>query len=271
MWVVNDEEKKIFGSSMVEKQAYLKQYIENPTLENRNKVLEAYYYLIRVVSLRMLPTLGESMSLDDIISMGVFGLIDAIEKYDVEKQVKFESYASIRIRGTIIDEIRKTSFIPRTQMHSVKEYDTAVFELETLLGRDVTDAEVAEYMGTDIETVKKIVFIKNIMKIESFDEHLENGSDYVSQILAPEDSAMKKHSENVIAEAINILNEIEKRVVKERFFNDLPFKEIGLLMNMTEAKVCTISHNALKKMNKYLTLKGVDYLDASFKVPFYSF
>ncbi|MBQ2407247.1 MAG: sigma-70 family RNA polymerase sigma factor, partial [Lachnospiraceae bacterium] len=122
-------------------------YIRLRTADLREKLILEYAPLVKVVAGRLSMYLGYNVEYDDLVSYGIFGLIDAIDKFDMTKEVKFETYASLRIRGAILDQIRKMDWIPRTIRQKQRQIDTAMKEIEQKTGRQATDAEIASYLG----------------------------------------------------------------------------------------------------------------------------
>ena len=129
-------------------------YARVKTPDLREKLILEYAPLVKVVAGRLSMYLGYNVEYEDLVSYGVFGLIDAIDKFDMGKEVKFETYASLRIRGAILDQIRKMDWIPRTIRQRQKQIDTAMKELEQRNGRPPTDAEIAKYMGISEDEFK---------------------------------------------------------------------------------------------------------------------
>lgn len=121
-------------------------YARVKTPDLREKLILEYAPLVKVVAGRLSMYLGYNVEYEDLVSYGVFGLIDAIDKFDMGKEVKFETYASLRIRGAILDQIRKMDWIPRTIRQRQKQIDTAMKELEQRNGKPPTDAEIAKYI-----------------------------------------------------------------------------------------------------------------------------
>ena len=125
-------------------------YARLKTSDLREKLILEYAPLVKVVAGRLSMYLGYNVEYEDLVSYGVFGLIDAIDKFDTSKEVKFETYASLRIRGAILDQIRKMDWIPRTIRQRQKQLDTAMKELERRNGKPATEAEIAAYMGLSL-------------------------------------------------------------------------------------------------------------------------
>ena len=118
-------------------------FLKKPTAELRERIIVEYAPLVRIVAGRLSMYLGYNVEYDDLVGYGIFGLIDAIDKFDINKDVKFETYASLRIRGSILDQIRKMDWIPRTVRQKQKKIDEAIKKIETRTGRTALDEEIA--------------------------------------------------------------------------------------------------------------------------------
>ncbi len=143
----------------------------------REKLILEYAGLVKIVAGRLGMYLGYTVEYDDLVGYGIFGLIDAIDKFELSKGVKFETYASLRIRGAIIDQIRKMDWIPRTIRQKQKKIETAMQELERELGRTPNSEELAEYLEVTVEEVEQMISQANLSSLISLDEYLEQGSD----------------------------------------------------------------------------------------------
>ena len=127
----------------VDKDKLWKDYQKKPTRELREQLIIEYSQLVKLVAGRLSMYLGHNVEYDDLVSYGIFGLIDAIDKFDADKNVKFETYASLRIRGSILDQIRKMDWIPRTVRQRQRKLDEAVKQIEAQTGRNASDDEIA--------------------------------------------------------------------------------------------------------------------------------
>ena len=152
-------------------------YARVKTPDLREKLILEYAPLVKVVAGRLSMYLGYNVEYEDLVSYGVFGLIDAIDKFDMGKEVKFETYASLRIRGAILDQIRKMDWIPRTIRQRQKQIDTAMKELEQRNGRPPTDAEIAKYMGISEDEFTDWQNQVKADNIISLNEYVEQGND----------------------------------------------------------------------------------------------
>ena len=129
-----------------EKEKLWRDYQKNPTPQQREKIILEYAPLVKLVAGRLSMYLGYNVEYDDLVGYGIFGLIDAIDKFNIDKDVKFETYASLRIRGAILDQIRKMDWIPRTVRQKQKKIDEAIKHIESTTGKLATDDKVAQYL-----------------------------------------------------------------------------------------------------------------------------
>lgn len=232
------------------------EYTRNKTPEIREKIILEYAPLVKLVAGRLCMYLGNNVEYDDLVGYGVFGLIDAIDKFDNMKEVKFETYASLRIRGAILDQIRKMDWIPRTIRQKQKKIDAVMRQIETETGRTATDEEIAAALGiTDEEYVQWQSQMK-ITGVVSLDEFLESGSEVSSfqnsqqRFEAPEESIEKEEMKKMLAEALELLTEKEKKVILLYYYEDLTLKEISNVLEVTESRISQLHTKALQKMKK---------------------
>ena len=129
------------------------EYMQTGKSEIREQLIAEYAQLVKLVAGRLSMYLGYNVEYDDLVGYGIFGLIDAIDKFDYSKNVKFESYASLRIRGAILDQIRKMDWLPRSIRQKQKKIDAAMSKIETEKGHVATDEEIAEELGVPMGTV----------------------------------------------------------------------------------------------------------------------
>ena len=159
------------------KNALWKEYNKTKSPKLREKLIIEYSELVKVVAGRLGMYLGYTVEYDDLVGYGIFGLIDAIDKFELTKGVKFETYASLRIRGSILDQIRKMDWIPRTLRQKQKKLEQAMHDLEVSLGRAASNEELAESMDMSIEELEGLLNQTQIASLVSLDEYLEQGSE----------------------------------------------------------------------------------------------
>ena len=187
------------------------------------------------------------------MSYGIFGLIDAIDKYDYNRGVKFETYAQLRIRGAIIDQLREIDWLPRSVRQKSKELEKAYSELESVLGRTATDEEMAEKLGITVEEFQKRIQNINTYSIVSLDDLLEQKREVVSstevkQEDIPEDAVENSEVKEILIDTVNSLPEKEKKIVGLYYFEELTYKEIGKLLNISESRVSQLHTKAILRL-----------------------
>ncbi len=239
------------------KQKLWDEYSKKRTPDLREKIIIEYANLVKIVAGRLSIYLGYNVEYDDLVGYGTFGLIDAIDKFDCEKGAKFETYASLRIRGAILDQIRKMDWIPRTLRQKQKRLDTAYQKLESIYGRPATDEEVAnelEITKEELETWQNQTKISNLV---SLDEYMEQGEgrletatseDYVQ----PEKVMEKQELKEMLVKALEYLTEKEKKVIVLYYYEDLTLKEISAVLEVSESRISQLHTKALQKMRQKL-------------------
>lgn len=234
----------------------LEQYSGTKTPELREKIILEYAPLVKVVAGRLSMYLGYNVEYEDLVSYGIFGLIDAIDKFDHMKEVKFETYASLRIRGAILDQIRKMDWIPRTIRQRQKKIDAVIREVEQSTGHAATDEEIARGLGISEDEYLDWQSQMKITGVVSLNEYMEQGSD-VSQDVdrhtaarfeAPEEHVEKEELTKVLGEALQLLTEKEQKVITLYYYEELTLKEISNILEVSESRVSQLHTRALQKM-----------------------
>ena len=198
--------------------------------------------------------LGYNVEYDDLVSYGIFGLIDAIDKFDSMKEVKFETYASLRIRGSILDQIRKMDWIPRTIRQKQKKIDAAMKEIETATGRAATDEEIAQKLEISTDDFAEWQSQMKITGVVSLNEFMESGSEIPAEqhnqhrFEEPEEVIEKGELKEVLGQALELLTEKEKKVILLYYYEDLTLKEISNVLEVSESRVSQLHTRALQKM-----------------------
>ncbi len=224
----------------------------------REQIIVEYVSLVKLVAGRLNMYLGYTVEYDDLVSYGVFGLIDAIDKFDFDKNIKFETYASLRIRGSILDHIRKLDWIPRSVRQKQKQLDAAIASLEKEKGVNVTDKDIAEKLGISLEEYRNWESLSNISNIASLDEFIELGTDggvkefRNTTYIEPEESIDNDEVKKMIMDALELLTEKEKKVVLLYYYEDLTLKEVAKVLEVSESRISQLHSKALEKMKKHL-------------------
>ena len=229
-------------------------YHKTRSPELREQLILEYANVVNLVAGRLSMYLGYTVDYDDLVGYGIFGLIDAIDKYDMAKNVKFETYASLRIRGSILDQIRKMDWIPRTLRQKQKKMETAVTKLESELGRAATSQEVADELGIAVEEYENWKAEAEFTNLVSLDDYLEQSGDAniepggSQRFEQPEKAIEKEELKQMLAEALKTLTEKECSVITLYYYEDLTLKEISQILGVSESRVSQLHSKALQKM-----------------------
>ena len=232
------------------------EYQKKPTQEIREQLILAYAQLVKLVAGRLSMYLGHNVEFDDLVSYGIFGLIDAIDKFDMTKNVKFETYASLRIRGAILDQIRKMDWIPRTVRQRQRKIDEAIKQVEMRTGKAATDEEIAIELGItgdELTGWQSQLKVTNVVSLSEFEEAgqeptFESGNN--SRFAQPEEVIEEQELKQKLIEALELLTEKERKVIELYYYEDLTLKEISLVLEVSESRVSQLHTKALLKMRK---------------------
>ena len=229
---------------------------------DRNQVVQKYAYLISKVAYKMIARLPANVEMDDLKSAGVIGLIDAAEKYDPEKSSNFKSYAEIRIRGSMVDELRSLDWVPRSVRQKGNNIDAATRNLTGRLGRPVTESEIAHQMGLSVrdfrimaEKARPVAVISYEDLGTSVGEDRRNFLDCVADPSTPDPEQCSRLSNrrSVMLKAIQKLSERQRVVLSLYYFEDLNLKEIGKILGVTESRISQIHSKAVQQLRPILT------------------
>ncbi len=263
-----DSYKKINRLSDEELTALWEQYLEDKSIkETRDKLIIQYIYLARYVVGRIKVNLPPSFSFEDIVSFGIEGLIDAIEKYHPSKGAKFESYALMRIRGAIIDKIRSSDWLPRTLRRKIKEVKIATERLKQQIGRAPTTREVADVMGLSEEKIIEIM--SGDVSVNSIYDKKGVGEDSVEIIDTIEDENSSRPEEEIertdakkeLEQALKKLPERERTLLVFYYHENMTLKEIGEAINVSESRVCQLHAQAIMKLRNILSANRTERLN----------
>lgn len=232
------------------------EYRKNPSPQLREQLIIEYSPLVKVVAGKLTMYLGNNVEYDDLVGYGVFGLIDAIDKFDLTKEVKFETYASLRIKGSILDQIRKMDWIPRTIRQKQRKIDDAIKSVEQRTGKQASDKEVAGELGLSENELTDWQAQLNITNLISLNEFMDQGNEPIpdsgvnssSHFEMPEESVAREELKEVLAQSLEILTEKEKKVILLYYYEDLTLKEISKVLDVSESRVSQLHTKALNKM-----------------------
>ncbi|MTI48017.1 MAG: FliA/WhiG family RNA polymerase sigma factor [Firmicutes bacterium] len=229
----------------------------------KQELIEKYVPLVRIVAGRMYNFYGGNVEFDELLGFGIFGLIDAIEKFEIKRDIKFETYAQIRIRGSIIDSLRKLDWVPRSLRKKSKEYEAVISKLENKLFKNVTVDDIANELNVSKEEVQSTLAEISTFNIVSFEELISLKGDYYSanqSQLTPEEKISKEEIKKILKETIDSLPEKEKIIISMYYFDELTYKEIGEVLDLSESRISQIHSKAILKMKGSLNKIGIDDL-----------
>jgi RNA polymerase sigma factor FliA len=228
----------------------------------REQFVKQYAPLVKYVAGKVMAGMPQNIEFEDLVSYGTFGLLDAIEKFDTTRDIKFKTYAITRIRGAIYDELRSMDWVPRSIRQKAKEIESAIVKLETKFGRAPQEDEIAKEMGIDTDEFHQTLMKLSATSLVSINEpvFLNDDSDKVSIIetiespdsLKPDQIIEKEEVKGIIVKAIEDLPEKEKKVLILYYYEDLTLKEIGEVLNVTESRVSQLHTKAIFRLRAKL-------------------
>src|SRR5436309_10449464 len=238
-------------------------YKEHGSPDAREKLIVHYAPLVKYVASRVATGLPANVEQADLVSYGIFGLIDALEKFDRAREIKFETYAIPRIRGAIIDELRSLDWVPRSVRFKAREVDKAYSELESRLKHAPSDAEVAGHLGVSLAELHEIVTQISFVTVTALEEVVSAGPDRGESMslldtladLATTDPASGLEGNEtrlMLSSAINSLSEREKIVITLYYFEGLTLAELGDVLGVTESRVCQTHTKAVGQLRNNL-------------------
>ena len=229
----------------------------------RDTFIRQYMPLVKYVAGKVSTGMPDSVEFDDLVGFGQFGLLDAINKFDPDKNVKFKTYAVTRIRGAIFDELRELDWVPRSVRQKSREIEDTIVDLEAKLGRTATDSEIAKAMGmTESEyqsTIMKVsgtsvLSLNDVWYSGDDNDHMSIGDNIESpSSLNPDVIVEREEIRKVIIQAINELPKNEKMVIVLYYNEDLTFREIGQVLNVSESRISQLHTKANMRLRAKLT------------------
>jgi len=228
---------------------------EQKSTKEKNEIVEKYSGLVKRIAYHIMSRLPPSVQVDDLIQSGMIGLLEASKNYDAGQGASFETYAGIRIRGAMLDEIRKGDWAPRSVHRKARQVAEAVRNIENMSGRDARDHEVAKELNMSIEEYHKTLQDASGCRLLSFeemgatDDHLSSKS--IDQ-LGPYDGVQKEDFKKSLAEEISGLPERERMVLTLYYEEDLNLREIGAVIGVSESRVSQIHSQALIRLQARL-------------------
>jgi RNA polymerase sigma factor for flagellar operon FliA len=239
-----------------------KNWLEKKDNFAANELVQNYMYLVSFHVERIAINLPNHVSRDDLESFALMGLYDALKKFELDRELKFDTYASFRIRGSIIDGLRKEDWLPRILREKTKQIEQVTQELIQTLQRMPKSNEIAEKMGITSEEVETIVsdsLFSNVLSIDNQVNHDDDGSgegigyDVPDEAnITPDDHILNLELREELVEGIKVLNDNEKHVISLFYQDELTMTEIGDVLELTTSRISQIHRNAIFKLRKTL-------------------
>ena len=235
---------------------------QQDSITSRNDTIVEYLPLVKYVASRILTRLPQHVEIDDLINAGIIGLIDATEKFDSSRKIKFKTYAEFRVKGAILDELRAMDWVPRSTRQKASKLEKAYQFLEQKLGRSVQDHEVVEYLKLSFDDFYDMLMEARGISLISIDEFRpesdENYEHNLLEFLADPDQVLPSELSNldqvyrIVAESIDQLPEKERLVISLYYYDELTMKEIGEIMDITESRISQIHTKAILRLRARL-------------------
>ena len=221
--------------------------------KHREDLILKYAPLVKKIAERMAMRLPPNISKDELIGPGIIGLFDAIEKFDSSKGIQFRTYATLRIKGAILDELRKMDWISRSVRRNINRLEDTIRALELKLDRSPKDDEIAEEMQLDMDSYYKMISKSCGVNLLSLDELMLDGSTpkiskQVSDVSSPFDDLKIKEIKNFISKALATLSEKEQLVMSLYYYDELTLKEIAKVLDLTESRISQIHSKAVIRL-----------------------
>jgi RNA polymerase sigma factor for flagellar operon FliA len=269
------EEKKFTEDSMSvtlapeEVEHLWREYKRDPSnIELRNKLIEIYMPLVRYNGERIWARLPEGVDLEDLISAGVFGLINAIEAFDLDRGVKFETYCVPRIRGAMLDELRTMDWVPRLVRSKASKLNEAIQTLEAKLGRPPTEQELAEHLGISLEELEKFVSEANTVNLISLNKKWYETDSYkdvreidILEDKKGEDPTKRLEQTDLMRLITKGLSRNERLIIILYYYEELTMKEIGATLDLSESRVSQMHSAIVQRLQEQLAKRKTELAD----------
>ncbi len=232
-----------------------RKYKEHHDAEAKKQLIEYYYPLVEFVTNRMAIGLPKNVSRDDLSSIGIIGLIDAIEKFDLQRGLQFETYASWRIRGSMIDGLRQGDWVPRSVREKAKKVEDAYQKLEQQLLRSASDREMSEFLNISEQEFQHMLQELSVTTICSLEDPIKEDETETrmsvlidEKAVKPEQSVQKLFVKESLSKAIERLTEKERTVISLFYYEELTLSEIAEVMVLTPSRISQLHSKAILRL-----------------------
>ncbi|WP_294400686.1 FliA/WhiG family RNA polymerase sigma factor [uncultured Clostridium sp.] len=236
-------------------------------VDGKEQIIQEYIPLVKYIASRVMFGKNKYMEYEDLVSYGMIGLIDAINKFDNSKGMKFSSYASIRIKGAMIDELRKSRPISKGAMDKLNRYNKAIEELQSELLREPTNNEISKYLGISLSEVAEIENYINYISMVSLENVIFSDDEDINLMgiiedknsPSPDSYLEDKERIEILTEAIELLKEKDRMILNLYYYEGLTLKEIGKVLEVSESRVCQLHSRAIRNLRE--CMKKLHYVD----------
>ncbi|TDT68571.1 RNA polymerase sigma-28 (SigD/FliA/WhiG) subunit [Hypnocyclicus thermotrophus] len=246
------------------------EYKKTGNLEVREQLIIKYIPLVKYVVGKMITNLPRTVEYDDLVEYGIIGLLDAVEKYDLSKNINFKTYAVTRVRGSIYDELRSQDWVPRSVRKLAKDIEKAYIQLEKETGKEPTEEEIAVFLGIPQKKIEELYSKVDLGNISSLDDIVyDNGESKTTlvnliedkNVESPEEKLQKEEVKQLLIEKLKELKEKERLVLTLYYYEKLTLKEIGEILSISESRVSQIHSKAILKLRSKIATKFGNYAE----------
>lgn len=236
-------------------------------VDGKEQIIQEYIPLVKYIASRVMFGKNKYMEYEDLVSYGMIGLMDALSKFDSTKGMKFSSYASIRIKGAIIDELRKNRPISKGAMDKLNGYNKAIDELQMELLREPTVKEIANHLNISLNEVAEIENYINYISMVSLENVIFSDDEDVNLMgviedknsPSPDSYLEEKEQLEVLTQAIELLKEKDRLILNLYYYEGLTLKEIGIVLSVSESRVCQLHSRAIRNLRE--CMKKLHYIN----------
>ena len=236
-------------------------------VDGKEQIIQEYIPLVKYIASRIMFGKNKYMEYEDLVSYGMIGLIDAINKFDNSKGMKFSSYASIRIKGAMIDELRRNRPISKGAMDKLNRYNKAIEDLQGSLLREPTNVEISNYLGISMNEVAEIENYINYISMVSLENVIFSDDENINLMgviedknsPSPDSYLEDKEKLEVLTQAIELLKEKDRMILNLYYYEGLTLKEIGKVLEVSESRVCQLHSRAIRNLRE--CMKKLHYAD----------
>lgn len=229
-----------------------KRFKDEDDMQAKEELIIYYVSLVKSISGRLFNSYNAYVEYDDLVGYGVIGLLDAIEKFNYKLGNKFETYANIRIRGSIVDQLRALDWIPRSLRQKYKSLEKATKKLQNISNMDIKDEDLAKEMGISLKDYYDLIQKVSTFSIISLDEKINENSNVSIQRAnneeTPESVAMGKETKRLLANMVDKLPEKEKIIIELYYFSELTYREIAEILGISESRISQLHTKAISKL-----------------------